>query len=373
MCDKNLADALSSSSWEDDVIFRGYSLHLPMNDAGFVPIGGDMGSADTDFEVSEIPAYVPCGSGEHLYLWVEKKGKATQDLTRAVEKAFKVKEIDVGCAGKKDAHAVTRQYISVRLPKEDTEGLEQLRAHSWLNILEISRHTNKLRTGHLRGNRFKVNLYGVTSDDAQISHACAMLSAHGFINYFGKQRFGFEGDNVRQGLSILCGARARHQTKKFVISALQSALFNLMAGRRFLDKGFDVCDGDVMQKVHAGCFVCDDVATDALRAKSGEIVVTLPLPGKKTMHGHGYSMNQEQSACELFLQSWRAHDEQYSELDLNTLAGHADGSRRPLWIYPEDVRFERLSADSISVAFSLPSGCYATVFLRHLCGSSFTR
>ncbi|MFA5028279.1 MAG: tRNA pseudouridine(13) synthase TruD, partial [Candidatus Methylomirabilota bacterium] len=31
-----------------------------------------------DFLVEEIPEYAPCGAGDHLYAWVEKRGLSTR-------------------------------------------------------------------------------------------------------------------------------------------------------------------------------------------------------------------------------------------------------------------------------------------------------
>ena len=35
-----------------------------------------------DFVVDELPAYEPTGEGEHLWLWIEKRGMSTLDLCR---------------------------------------------------------------------------------------------------------------------------------------------------------------------------------------------------------------------------------------------------------------------------------------------------
>ena len=360
------------TSLEESILSAGYSEALPFCQTGFSPIGGDMGSERKDFCVTEIPAYMPCGSGEHLYLWIEKEGRSSQDATKAVEKAFGVKEIHVGCAGKKDVHAITRQWISVQTPDDGQEAIAALNALGWLRVLDCSRHTNKLRMGHLRGNSFTVNLHGVTADDEAISKACAAISANGFLNYFGKQRFGFDGANVAQGVRILSGGRANHQMKKLYVSAVQSAIFNLTIARRYLEHNTRVFEGDVLQKKNAGCFVCTDPQTDQLRANQDEVVITHALPGKKVMHGHGIPEAIETSAIDDFVKFWSAKDLQ-GNFDFTSLSRLADGTRRPMWIRAENIQFKRNNTQDISISFVLPAGCYATVFLRHLCGASFTR
>ncbi len=358
--------------WENEIITAGFCDKMPLNQDHFTPIGGDIGTLDSDFEVSEIPAYLPSGDGEHLYLWIEKTGKSTMDATKAIEKAFDVKETDVGCAGKKDVHAVTRQWISVCTRKDHLSAIEKLNELGWMKILQVTRHTNKIHMGHLRGNLFKMHLTGVNADDETIQNALQCLTNEGIINYFGKQRFGFNGDNVALGLRTLAGAKAPHKLKKLYVSAIQSAIFNLIAARRFVQTGWDVFQGDVMQKINAGCFVCDDPNTDEQRSKNGEIVVTLPLIGKKYMHGQGVSEQQMQKAVQDFFEHWQTKLPD-AHIQPDMIDKFADGARRAYWVRPDRLTFQRLDSTSISIEFALPSGSYATVFLRHLCGDSFTR
>ena len=364
---------MQTSDWEIEIMRKGYSDNMPWLSDGFAPIGGDLGNANSDFVVSEIPAYMPSGSGEHLYLWIEKCGKSTQAVTQKVEEVFHVRETSVGCAGKKDVHAVTRQWVSVETPSDGSSEVEILNGLGWMQVLQVSRHTNKLRMGHLRGNYFTANLYGVTATDSEIARALEVLSAKGFINYFGKQRFGFNGDNVASGISMLKGCKAKHQMMKLYVSALQSAIFNLAAGRRFREVGFEARVGDVIQKLNAGCFVCDDAETDNERILRSEIAVTLALPGKKVMRGSGYGETLENQAYSDVLAFWSSKDDARETIDSSSLSKLADGTRRTLSCLPDKVSFHRIVDGTVQVEFGLPSGSFATVFLRHLCGSSFTR
>lgn len=360
-------------SWESGIIQTGFSEGMFFPTTGFATIGGDMGSENTDFEVSEIPAYLPSGQGDHLYLWIEKNGKSTQNATKAIEEIFHVKEIDVGCAGKKDVHAITRQWISVQTQSDGAEEIKQINELGWMKVLQASRHTNKIRMGHLRGNRFQVRLYNVQANDEQILQAIKAISQTGFINYFGKQRFGFDGDNVFQGIRMLKGGKARHQMQKLYVSALQSAIFNLAASRRYEETGFGVLNGDVLQKLNAGCFVCDDPETDNQRVINGEIAVTIALPGKKVMKGKGRGEEIEQNAMKDLLTWWADKENSPEILNPALLGKLADGTRRTLSCHPDCVSFKRIGDTTVSLDFSLPSGSFATIFLRHLCGSSFTR
>lgn len=368
------------SLWEKEIIERGYSADMPHGWFDQHPVGGDMGTRNEDFEVTEIPAYLPCGEGEHVYLWIEKCGKTTLDVQKLLEKAYGVREADVGYAGKKDIHAVTRQWFSVRTLQPPEQALDVIQAVPGVRVLQRTRHKNKLRMGHLKGNRFGVNLYGVTADDDTLRMSCDRLMKEGFINYFGRQRFGYEGGNIAQGLQMLRGGRARLQQKKMYISALQSAVFNLYAARRFSLLGFNVVAGDVMQKRDAGCFVCEDPFVDGERARQGEVVVTGPLPGRKVKLGNGYTLALEQRCARDLGLDWpqaaETSDTASHEggMTLESVKNLAEGDRRPLWIRPAQVSFARLHEDNaLHLEFDLPSGCYATVLLRHLCGPVFTR
>lgn len=375
-----MSESETNATWEREIIERGYSASMPHGWFDHHYIGGDMGAKNEDFEVTEIPAYLPCGSGEHIYLWIEKCGKTTLDVQKMLEKAYGVREAEVGYAGKKDVHAITRQWFSVSCVHPPENALDSLEAEEGIKVLMTTRHQNKLRMGHLKGNRFGVNLYGVTADDATIQACCDRLMQEGFINYFGLQRFGYDGGNISQGLRILQGGNARLQQKKMYISALQSAVFNLYAARRFSLVGFNVVAGDVMQKIGGGCFICEDPFVDGERARKGEVVVTGSLPGRKVKLGDGYTLELEQRCANDLGIDWPPHEDTTKDgesgklLKLDVARNLAEGDRRPLWIRPAHVGFTRLSEpDALHLEFDLPSGCYATVLLRHLCGPAFTR
>ena len=163
--------------------------------------GGTIRQQPEDFQVDEIPLYEPCGEGDHLYVNVEKCGLTTYDLLREVAEALKCKERDLGYAGLKDARAITRQTISVPLRKpEDVKGLQI----PGVTILSACLHRNKLRPGHLAGNRFRIRIHQPHSDALQRAEAIlGVLSKVGVPNRFGEQRYGALGNSHRIGAAIL--------------------------------------------------------------------------------------------------------------------------------------------------------------------------
>lgn len=166
-------------------------------------VGGRIKVHDADFHVIEIPLYEASGQGEHTYARIEKTGLSTFEAVRRISRALGVNPRQVGYAGLKDAHAVTEQWISLGdvLPAR----VEQLEL-AGIRVLAVDRHTNKLRVGHLSGNRFTIRVRDVPP--AALPAAQAILSrleAHGVPNYFGTQRFGLRGDTHLLGRALVRG------------------------------------------------------------------------------------------------------------------------------------------------------------------------
>ena len=163
--------------------------------------GGVIKSQPADFVVEEIPLYEPCGEGEHLYLRIEKTNVSHGELMSCLRKHFHVKEVNIGYAGMKDKAAVTRQTVSIHL-LEDPPSVEI--DHERINVLWARRHTNKIRRGHLRGNRFSIRIREVDPLSITAVKRCLdQLQQTGMPNYFGVQRFGYRCNNHRLGLLLL--------------------------------------------------------------------------------------------------------------------------------------------------------------------------
>jgi len=120
--------------------------------------GGIIKETPEDFLVEEVPSYLPCGEGEHSYAVIEKRGITTLEAIRRISHALKVSERDIGYAGMKDAAGVTRQTLSI--PRVAPEVCSSVDIHG-IKVLSAARHRNKLKLGHLAGNRFRVRIRGV--------------------------------------------------------------------------------------------------------------------------------------------------------------------------------------------------------------------
>ncbi len=184
---------------------------LPLLTANIDGIGGTIKTIPADFVVEEIPQYEFSGSGTHVYAFVQKKNMSTQDMMNLVARHVGIRTMDVGYAGRKDARAITRQWISVE--HIDPAKLSELESPK-LKILDITRHTNKLKVGHLKGNRFTIRLRNLSRpvhEAAPIAERIMdILSTKGVPNYFGPQRFGYRGDS-----GLLGGAVIKKNTQNF--------------------------------------------------------------------------------------------------------------------------------------------------------------
>lgn len=174
---------------------------LPYLTADTPGTGGVIKTRPSDFRVDEVPLYEPGGSGTHVYFRIEKTSMPTMDAVGALGRILKRQVRDFGYAGLKDADAVTTQTIS--LEHIDPAAIEAIE-HPQIRILETNLHTNKLKLGHLKGNRFRIRLRDVDPARADdVRRILETLSVRGVPNYFGPQRFGLRGDNWQVGRAVL--------------------------------------------------------------------------------------------------------------------------------------------------------------------------
>jgi tRNA pseudouridine13 synthase len=332
----------------------------PMLTADLPGVGGRIRQEAEDFEVEEIPAYDPCGSGEHLFLWVEKRSVGAEYFARQVAQRLGISPGEVGTAGLKDRHAVTRQYVSV--PASVEPRLAQLDGDG-IRLLRFARHTNKLRPGHLRGNRFRILVRDAdASKHEALSLAIERIRAQGLPNYYGVQRFGRAGETAEWGMMLLRGERLpRRPTpflRKLALSAAQSWLFNDYLAQRLTDGLMRrVQPGDVMAKWPAGgMFTSESIEADQPRLDAREIVPAGPMFGRKMFPAAGIAAERE---AEVLARANLTRDQ---------FAGHGkllQGTRRHNLIYIDDLA-AAWESDGLRLSFSLPAGSYATVLLREL-------
>ncbi len=328
-------------------------------------IAARIGPEPEDFRVDEVPLYAHRGSGEHLYVRVEKRGFTTPAMLRVVTRAAGVDERDVGYAGLKDKHAVTRQWLS--LPSTARPPSEW-QLPEGVNVIEHTRHGNKLRTGHLLGNRFRITL--VTTDLAALEKAspvAAHLRVAGLYNYFGGQRFGRSGDGLRQAMGWLREGAKLHGLPRFLTklypSVIQAEVFNRYFSARRA-RGLDqLMLGEVVRLNNAGAmFAVQDVAGEQPRLTSGDVHLTGPMFGPKARATSADAAALEHSVIDELGLSAGAREQ---------LARLAPGTRRDLIAPIEQLELCWSGVGRLELAFSLPSGSYATEVVRQFTHAPF--
>ncbi len=382
--------------------------------------GGIIKESADDFIVTEIPAYEPCGAGEHVYLTIEKRGLTTLEAIRRVAQELRVAEREIGYAGMKDSIGVTRQTISVpRISLEDIVGCNL----NGVQVLAAVRHTNKLKLGHLKGNRFTVVVRGVSEGaDAAASAIIKVLVELGVPNWFGYQRYGVQGNshligaamvrrdwkaavdlligtpeavcdeawqaaiiayrqcNVIEALKLMprhCRSErdvlqrlvnrpdfwekafnAVHpRLKKLYLSAYQSSIFDKVVEQR-LPRIDRVLTGDLAWKhVNGACFIVENADVEQSRVEQFEISATGPMFGTKMKLPGGEARAVEE-------QILAAEGITLESFDLGN-GLRMEGERRPLRVPLGDPSLS-LEGDSLRLDFSLPKGSYATSVLREI-------
>jgi len=308
---------------------------------GKPPMCADFRTYNEDFNVDEALGFNPSGQGEHIYLQVNKSGQNTDWVARQIANLAGVKPMDVGYCGRKDRHAVTRQWFSIYLPSNSLLGNRLLQdgllpTATWqipgVTIENQARHNHKLRLGEHRHNHFKIILRNITETETLINRLSAI--EQGVPNYFGEQRFGIDGNNLREG-DRWANGELQVRDKKLrglYISALRSYLFNCVLSYRVDQNSWrDVLPGDSEEQFPSG-----------------------PLWGR----GRLKVSLDTQSIEENILCFWPQWQQALEHCGLTQ-------ERRPLLCKPENFTY-RLHDRNLSVSFALAPGEYATSVLREI-------
>ena len=402
-----------------------HHIELPYLTSDLAGIGGVIKRYDEDFFVEEIPLYPACGEGTHTYFMIEKRGLTTLAAIRLIARALGRSPRDIGYAGLKDAHGVTRQMLSIEhMNPSRIESLELSR----IRVLSVTRHGNKIKLGHLAGNRFTIKIrQTVESPLSRTGPILEVLATRGLPNYFGPQRFGVRGNNAIIGRAVLhsdydeaialvvgrpgpmdhgdvrkarelfdagdpeasaaawahafpeqariCRALVRsggdtrkawravqHTLRKLYVSAVQSDLFNRVLARRIT--GIDRLEtGDIAWKHRNGaCFRVEDAAREQARCDAFEISPTGPLFGRRMTEARGAPGRLE---AEVLAESGLAKEQMHAKE-----GKRLDGARRPLRV---PLFSPDLDADTddhgpyLRMSFQLPPGAYATSVTREIC------
>jgi len=320
-------------------------------------VGGKLKHEPAAFVVVEVPLYEPSGEGPHVYLRLSREGWTTRDLAVRLAELFGLHPSEIGHAGLKDKVARVTQTVSLFLPDvEPDEVARRVEAELPVTVEAASRHRNKLKPGHLLGNRFELLLRRPGKDAlARAERIAAALDEAGLPNYYGEQRLGAAGENPIKGRRMLQqGRRRKGWLSKLLLSAWQSELFNRWLAERLRRGWFDrLLLGDLARKQDTGgMFPVEDPAAEGPRLARHEISYTGPMYGWRMRWPDGEPRGLEEEVL--------AADGVTAEM---LKAARLPGSRRPGRIRPEGLTIEP-APEGLRFVFGLPKGSYATSLLR---------
>ena len=309
-----------------------------------------------DFNVQEDLGFELTGEGEHVCLWVQKIGENTQYLARQLAKFAAIPARNVSYAGLKDRQGDTKQWFSLHIPGKITPDFSLFESPG-VTILKVIRHNKKIKTGALAGNYFSIVLREI-SDKSALQKALQQVQ-NGVPNYFGEQRFGFDGYNINAALTMFQGRKVKDRFKRGIyLSAARSYLFNQVISERIKDGLYKKpLLGDCVQFVGNRSFfpLTDLDSTTMQRLEEREVCLTAPLWGAGELTSEMDAKQYETSVLSC-----------YHEIQAGLAKNGLKQERRPLLLIPEKFSATWLDESSVKIDFYLPSGCYATSVLREL-------
>lgn len=322
---------------------------------------GVLKASPEDFFVAEELGFEVDGEGEQILLLVRKVGCNTSFVAEHLARFAKVPPRAVSYAGLKDRHAVTEQWFCLHFPGKSTPDFNQFSLDG-CQILRVARHKRKLRIGHLRSNTFRLVLRQLSHPD-DVEKRLQQIAQYGVPNYFGAQRFGWQGHNLVQAArwgrdEIKVKERRK---RSFYLSAARSALFNKIVSARLAQYGeSQVICGDVLQFTGRGSWFvaqAEELAIVQQRVRQGELQITAPLLGVGALGTQAEALQFEQQQ----LQS-----EDAKALIVLLQREQVEPARRALRVVPKNMHWVWLDNQTVELCFSLPAGCFATSIAREL-------
>ena len=318
------------------------------------PARGVIRSRPEDFRVDEQLGFAADGTGEHVLLHVEKSGANTGWVAERLARFAGVKARDVGFAGRKDRHAVCRQWFSVWMPAGTPDfGACEIEG---VSILEVIRHGRKLRPGSHAGNRFEIVVRELQADAGALESRLQRIAAEGAPNYFGTQRFGRAGSNLELARRMFAGTvRPKRTQRSMALSAARGVIFNDVLAARIEAGTWTMAQpGDCLNLDGTGSFFLYEPGQEseiATRLAAGDIHVTGPLWGEGELPSSGSVAALERDVAG-----------RHNDLCDGLAGARLRHERRPLRLFPREFGW-RLDGSNLSLRFELPRGAFATAVL----------
>ncbi|RZU98470.1 tRNA pseudouridine(13) synthase TruD [Spiribacter vilamensis] len=319
-----------------------------------------------DFQVDERLGFTAEGAGPHLLVRIRKRGLTTMRAIQIIADHWQVDRRGIGYAGRKDRVAVTTQWLSVPWHVNaacPAGGMVLADETASLEILEIDRHRRKLPVGALSGNEFTLTLRDVEASPGAMARRVVTLARHGVPNYFGRQRFGRDDNNLVRARDWFAGTgrpRSRND-RSMLISAARSAMFNAVLAQRVRDGDWRwPRPGDLLTLDGRGSLFTaetEEALFNRRRAAGLRIHPTGPMPGAE---------NRGQALSETLAEREAGVLAEWSPWIESLASQRVVADRRALRLSVHGLAALQLDPATWQLRFWLTRGAYATVVLREL-------
>lgn len=311
-----------------------------------------------DFRVTERLSFPLDGNGQHVFLLVQKRNLNTDDVSKLLARFANVKQVAIGYAGLKDKHAVTRQWFSVDLAGKPEPLWSELETED-LQVLEVTRHSRKLKRGAIAENRFEILLRGFKGDPGELEQRLEKIKLSGVPSYFGEQRFGYNESNLKKAEELAKNPqkKIKRHMRSIYLSSVRSFLFNQVLSRRVSDNSWDSpLAGDVFMLDGSHSIFSPEQIDDEIKRRVTEkdIHPTGPMWGAGELISHLEVLELEKQLASDYPQ-WCAFLEK---------AGLKQ-ERRALRLPVRRLEWGQQDGN-VLLKFALSAGSYATVVLREL-------
>ena len=340
-----------------------------------------------DFVVNERLEVDFTGEGEHLWLHIKKSGINTAYLAKLLSEWADIPLRDVGYSGLKDRQALTTQWFSLRLPKKQKPDSDfapvDIKEHETVKIIAEHWHNKKLNRGTHNANQFVITLRDIEfakdqtlGDKSSVEQHLQTISKTGVPNYFGPQRFGFGGNNIREALNLFArplkstsSAKKKNKRKSAVreqnsmeLSAARSLIFNQILAARVQDGSWNTgLNGEVFNLNGSGSIFASEHMDETLQARlaSGDIHPTAVMWGAGNNKVAGEAAELENTVVQ--------QDALLAALATGLEQREVKAQRRALRLPVEDLSWrwadEQDGEQTLVLSFTLTTGSFATSVL----------
>jgi len=340
-----------------------------------------------DFVVNERLEVDFTGQGEHLWLHIKKSGINTAYLAKLLSEWADIPLRDVGYSGLKDRQALTTQWFSLRLPKKQKPDSDfapvDIKEHETVKIIAEHWHNKKLNRGTHNANQFVITLRDIEfakdqtlGDKSSVEQHLQTISKTGVPNYFGPQRFGFGGNNIREALNLFArplkstsSAKKKNKRKSALreqnsmeLSAARSLIFNQILAARVQDGSWNTgLNGEVFNLNGSGSIFASEHMDETLQARvaSGDIHPTAVMWGAGNDKVAGDAAELENTVVQ--------QDALLAALATGLEQREVKAQRRALRLPVEDLSWrwadEQDEEQTLVLSFTLTTGSFATSVL----------